>query len=112
MEVIKDTIKNIMQDWAEKKAAFKKENPERWLNAVFTKKAKGHIRFNYFKKGVLAVSVDSSSWLYNLTLQKEALLKKLRLKASAAKDIRFRLGEFNPIRKTISNGTRLSNGVK
>lgn len=94
MEAIKDTIKDLMRNWETRKKLPAGYQPEALLRKVLTKKELGHIKFNYFKKGILNVYVDSSSWLYNLTLQKEALLARLSVKAPAIKDIRFRLGEI------------------
>ena len=49
--------------------------------------------FEKFKNGILNVSVDSSTWLYYLSLQKKELLKKMRGLTDKVKDIRFSLGE-------------------
>ena len=82
-----------MQGIMEKKTGSGHDNPEELLKKALTKKELRHIKFNYFKKGILGVSVDSSSWLYNMTLQKEKLLIKLNRDSTAVKDIIFRLGE-------------------
>jgi len=93
MEVIKDTVKNVLQALE----AQKKESPEdalrSLLKTVFTKKELGHVKFHYFKKGILTINVDSSTWLYYLSLQKEKLLTKMRKKYKTIKDIRLHLGE-------------------
>ena len=48
------------------------------------------------KKSELVVSVDSSSWLYEMTLRKKAILKGLEGKfgKKVIKNIRFRIGEI------------------
>lgn len=94
MEAIKDTVQNVIQAWEDKKRGTSINDPQALLKKALTKKAGEHIKFNYFKKGILNVNVDSSSWLYSLTLQKENLLDKLRKKSPAIKDIRFRIGEI------------------
>ena len=96
MEAIRDTIKNLMQAWDAKLGQPPKDNPEVILKKVLAKKEREHVKLNYFKKGILGVSVDSSTWLYYMSLQKEDLLAKLGKKSSAIKDIRFSLGEINP----------------
>lgn len=67
-------------------------SPERMLRAALAKKDLQHVRFSYFKKGILGIKVDSSSRLYLLSLRKEDLLERLRKKLNGVKDIRFRLG--------------------
>ena len=93
MEAIKDTVLNVMERLAAKKTGSAADEPETWLKKVLTKKELGHIKFNYFKKGVLNLNVDSSSWLYNFNLQKEELLDKLNKHLKGIKDIRFRIGD-------------------
>ena len=93
MEAIKDTIVSVIKG-LEKKIASADDNPEEWLKKVLTKKELGHIKFNYFKKGLLNINVDSSGWLYSLNLQKEKLLEKFKQCSSKVKDVRFRIGEI------------------
>ena len=47
-----------------------------------------HAKCIALRNGVLTVNVDSSVWLYQLSLKKETLLKKVSLK-----NIYFRIGE-------------------
>jgi len=77
----------------EKKSGISADEPQEWLKKVLTKKELGHIKFNYFRKGLLSLNVDSSSWLYSLNLQKESLLEKLKKCSSEIKEIRLRIGE-------------------
>lgn len=95
MQAIKDTVKIVMQGLETKKGAFLKENPEHLLRKVFSKKELAHVRFNYFKKGILSLNVDSSTWLYHLSLQRQTLLAKFGKESSVnIKDVRFYLGEI------------------
>lgn len=59
-------------------------------------KACNHSRPRSLKKGSLVIDVDSSGWLYELTLRKKELLKAVgqRLKGKKLKEIRFRIGEI------------------
>jgi hypothetical protein len=93
MEAVKDIVKNIMQELETKKTK-PRDDPCLLLKKVLTKKELGHIKFNYFRKGILNVSVDSSTWLYHLNLQKKHLLGRLIKESGAVKDIRFRIGEI------------------
>jgi len=94
MESIKDTINNVIKDLQEqRKKASDKNSPEKIFKKNLSKKELAHVKFNYFRKGVLGVKVDSSSWLYYLSLQKEAFLDKLRGNLKEIKDIHFSIGD-------------------
>lgn len=69
-------------------------HPDALLKKVLTKRELAHIKFNYFKKGVLEIKVDSSGWLYSLTLKKDTLLESLRSLSADIKNIRFRMGSI------------------
>jgi len=94
MDAVRDIIKNVMQELETKKTALSRDDPNVLLKKVLTKKELGHIKFNYFRKGVVNVSVDSSTWLYHLNLQKKVLLDKLIKESGSIKDIRFRIGDI------------------
>jgi len=94
MESIKDIVISVVQDLSTRKSGKGNEAPEAWLKKALTKKDFRHIKFHYFRKGILGMHVDSSSRLYSLSLQKEALLNRLKAESSSVQDIRFRLGEI------------------
>jgi len=93
MEAIKDTIQNVMQTWEKKKTS--QHNPEVLLRKIFSARELKHIKFHYLRKGILGIKVESSSWLYHLSLKKEDFIQKLRQKTPEIKDIRFHIGEVN-----------------
>jgi hypothetical protein len=93
VERIKDTIQAVFKDLTAKKGSFSKGSPEDWLKKTLTKRELEHIKFNYFRKGILGVKVDSSSWLYKFNLEKARILAKLRPFSQELKDIHFRIGE-------------------
>ncbi len=96
MEVIKDTVINVIRELSLKKGGDAgRYNPETLLKKALTKKELRHIKFHYFRKGMLGIEVDSSSWLYSLSLKKEKLITKLNAGPSlGVKDIRFIIGEI------------------
>jgi len=94
MEKIKDTIQTVIHSLEGKYKYPDSDDPTQLLKKVLTKKELQHIKFNYFKKGVLGVSVDSSAWLYKLSLEKESLLSQMQKGSAFIKDIRFRIGEI------------------
>ncbi len=93
METIKDTVKNVIQALeVKKKSQLQAGNPQEWMGGLFSKKELRHIKFHYFRQGILGIQVDSSAWLYHLNLKKEDLLMRLDKKDAVVKNIRFRLG--------------------
>jgi len=94
MELLKNTVSQVMAGLSAKKAASLDEGPEQWLKKALTKKELGHIKVKYFNKGILGLSVDSSTWLYALSLKKEDLLGKLKKENPGLKNINLRIGEI------------------
>ena len=95
MEPIKNTLADLMCQLDAKKTVFQDTGPQQWLKKTLTKKELGHIRVKYFSKGILGLSVDSSAWLYILSLKKEELLKELKKENPELKNINFRIGEVS-----------------
>jgi len=91
MDTIKAALSNLMQDLQTKKTQAQ-EDPMGLLKKTLTTKELRHIKLHYLKKGVLSVNVDSSSWLYSLTLRKQDLLAKINKECATIKEIRFRIG--------------------
>jgi len=94
MELLKNTLDNVMCQLGAKKTVFQDTGPQQWLKKALTKKELGHIRVKYFSKGILGLSVDSSAWLYILSLKKEELLKELKKENLELKNINFSIGEI------------------
>ncbi len=95
MKAIKDVVTQLMQTLESRKESASKDNPELLLKKVLSKKEFIHIKFHYFKKGVLSIKVDSSTWLYYMNMHKEKMLSRLNQESSAIHDVRFRLGEVS-----------------
>jgi len=95
MELLKNTVADLMRQLGAKKTVFQDNGPQQWLKKALTKKELGHIRVKYFSKGILGLTVDSSAWLYILSLKKEELLKELKKENPELKDINFRIGEVS-----------------
>ncbi|MCM8761243.1 MAG: DUF721 domain-containing protein, partial [Candidatus Omnitrophica bacterium] len=68
---------------------------EAWRRAAGDDAAK-HSKPTTLKKAVITVSVDSSSWLYELTMRKKEILNKLEkaIPNKKIKDVRFRIGNI------------------
>ena len=94
MEPLKNTLDALMLGLSHKKTSYLDAGPEQWLKKTLTKKELRHIKVKYFSKGVLGLSVNSSAWLYILSLKKEELLKTLQKEAPVVKNINLRIGEI------------------
>lgn len=94
MELLKKTLALVLEELAAKNLHPLDAGPEEWLKKALTKKELGHIKVRYFSKGVLGLNVDSSVWLYMLSLKKTELLTKLQKEYSGLKNINFRIGEI------------------
>jgi len=94
MEKIKETLNTVFRDLLAKKNAGPQDGPDDWLRKTLTKKELGHIKLQYFRKGILGLIVDSSVWLYSLGLKKESLLQQLKGYSKEIKDIRFSIGDL------------------
>jgi len=93
MERIKDTLQSVFKELTAKKGSPGGDAPDDWLKKALTKRDLEHIKFNYFRKGILGVKVDSSSWVYKFTLDRSKILLKLQKCSAEVKDIHFRIGE-------------------
>lgn len=91
MDAIKNVIQDVIQDLSTRKP---QDDPEAWLKKAFTKRELGHIKLGYFKRGIFCVLVDSSAWLYQLSLNKEVIATKLKKISKQITDVRLRLGEM------------------
>ncbi|MFH1398446.1 MAG: hypothetical protein ABIH27_07860 [Candidatus Omnitrophota bacterium] len=94
MQTIKDTVQAVIKGLRDKNQKKAQDDPRAWLKKVLSKKELAHIGFRYFNKGILGLKVDSSSWLYYMSLHKEELLDKLKKNNITIKDVRFWMGEI------------------
>ena len=94
MELLKNTIDEVMRNLSSKKTGSSGADPQEWLKKALTKKELGHIKVKYFSKDVLGLNVDSSAWLYILSLKKEEILDKLKKENPRVKNINLRIGEI------------------
>ena len=87
MEHIKQTLQVVIKDIEQQQCQETKDIFKLFREGLASRERR-HVKCSALKKGVLTVKVDSSAWLYQLSLKKEEFLNKLGLK-----DIRFRIGE-------------------
>ncbi len=92
MEAIKHTVSAVLAQLTAEHGKALEDGPAAWLAKVFTKKELEHVRFQYYRKGVVGLTADSSTWLYHLNIRKEELLVRFRRVAPEIKEMRVRLG--------------------
>lgn len=88
-------VKNVIENLSGKGRISEEEIAQIWREAVGEKMAR-HTRPVSIRKSVLLVNVDGSGWLYELTVKKRDILKKLegKFKGKQLKGLRFRIGEI------------------
>ena len=92
---LKDVVKKVIEDLSSTEGFKKKDILKEWPRLVGGK-AKRHTKPISIRRGRLVVNVDESSWLYELNLNKENILKKIneRFGEAELKEIRFRIGDI------------------
>lgn len=87
---VQEALKRLVKD----KVLTEEGVREAWEKAAGKKMAQ-HSRPASFRGGRLIVEVGASSWLYELTLEKKAILKRLggKFAGKKIKNIQFRIGE-------------------
>lgn len=93
MESIKEVLQNVFLNLEAGDKKISSDDIGGILKKIIAKKAVKHVKLYNFRKGILSIKVDSSTWLYYLNLQKRDLLAKLREKSETVKDIHFSLGD-------------------
>ena len=91
---LEDVLKDIISGISKKGGLTEEDVDSAWERAVGEKAAK-HSKPCTLKGSRLIVSVDGSSWLYELTVKKKEILKKINevLKGNKIKEITFRIGD-------------------
>ena len=91
-EVIRSVIGSL-----ERKTKFTQEDVLGFWRQAAGEKAAKHSRPVSLRRKVLAVRVDGSAWLYELSQRKREIFKSLRksLGRESIKEIRFKTGELD-----------------
>lgn len=88
-------LKDVIRDLSGSQRFGEEEIAGVWAEAVGEAAAK-HSKPVSFRKATVVVNVDASGWLYELTVRKKEILKKLDelLRGKKIRDIRLRIGEI------------------
>jgi predicted nucleic acid-binding Zn ribbon protein len=95
-EGIGGIISQVIKKLDTKTHGSRQEIVEAWQKAV-EPRAASHTRPVAIKKNILTIEVDSSTWLYFLSLKKKNIMENMKKALSKGKieDIRFRIGEIS-----------------
>ncbi|OIO33882.1 MAG: hypothetical protein AUJ70_02345 [Candidatus Omnitrophica bacterium CG1_02_40_15] len=93
---IRNIINQVIKKLDTKTHGQQGEVIQAWQNAI-EPKAIAHTKPVAIKKNILTIEVDSSTWLYMLSLKKKNTLARVQkdLGKEKIKDIRFRMGEIS-----------------
>ena len=92
---IGNIISHVIKKLNKKTHGQRGEIVQAWQNAI-EPKAIAHTKPVAIKKNILTIEVDSSTWLYFLSLKKKNILESMKkiLGKGKIEDIRFRMGEI------------------
>ena len=96
---IEHIVEGLLNRWETSKVGKGNDVREAWGEAA-GEETKGHTQPISFKKGILLIAVENSTWLYKLTLEKRKITEKFNdvyKGKQKVQDIRFRVGtiEYN-----------------
>ena len=96
LDPIKDVVDGIVKGWKRESTSFTQDEILKVWEKAAGKRLAGHSRPVSFKTKRLIVNVDSSPWLYELTLQRPKILTRLKksFKKKPVTELQFRIGEI------------------
>ena len=92
MNTIKDILQQVIGDLSLNKPDDQTKIQRIWQNTIDERTAQHSVLAN-FSDGILTVAVDSSSWLFQMNLQKKKILEQLQDEMPEIKNIQFKIGK-------------------
>ena len=92
MDQIKGPLDSLLKQL---KSRVREIDPEQVVAECFPAKEAEHLRYRSLAKGVLRISVDSSTWLYYFNLHKKRLMEAVTARLPEVKEIVFSIGDIN-----------------
>jgi hypothetical protein len=92
MEKLGETVKQVLDDLSRKRGNDGAPSIQERFSSLLTAKEKEHASAMYFRKGILGVTVDSSSWMYYFITRKKDLLSGMSGHLKGLNDIKFTVG--------------------
>ena len=93
-DLIKDILPQVIEKLSSGNPEWQNELNRAWQAAMDSKALK-HCRLAGFRKGRLLVNVDSPAWLFQLSLKKPGLLRRLQKGFPDLAAISFKIGKIN-----------------
>jgi hypothetical protein len=92
MEKLADALKQVLDELADKRAREGACSVQERFAEILTEREREHAQAAFLRKGILGVTVDSSSWLYYFTTRKAKLIEALLPHISGLREIKFSVG--------------------
>ena len=92
MNTIKDIIPQVIEQLSLRQPDHQMKIQRIWQNIIDERMA-AHSALDHFTQGILTVSVDSSSWLFQMNLNKRKILERLQEEMPDVKNIQFKIGK-------------------
>lgn len=92
MESIKDILPQVFEQLTERIPQTQTKIQRIWQNVIDAKMAQHSVLLD-FTDGILTVAVDSSSWLYQMNLNKRKILTQLQDEIPQMQNIQFKIGK-------------------
>ena len=89
---IEEIVKTIIKNTCDKQEESKENLEEAWEQAA-GKTAIAHTTLTAFKKNILTVAVNNSSWMYQLSINKTKIEKIISQRLKKQIQIKLRVGE-------------------
>lgn len=93
---IKDVIKGVIKTWSGESGRFNQDQILKVWRKVVGRTLAKHSKPASFRSSRLIVNVDSSGYLYELTIKRAQILRKLKkkFKKKPLEELQFRIGEL------------------
>ena len=92
MDKIKDIVHDVLEKISSKKPGEQIQLQETWKRMV-GEGGQRHAAIHGFRDGVLSIHVDSSIWLFQMSLKKKTFLNELQKKNPDIKQVVFKIGK-------------------
>ena len=92
MNTIKDIIPQVIEQLSLRQPDSQMKIHRIWQNIV-DERMSTHSALVNFNQGILSVCVDSSSWLFQMNLNKRRILERLQEEMPEVKNIQFKIGK-------------------
>ena len=89
---IEDIVKAIIKNTFDKQEESKENLEAAWEQAA-GKNATAHTKLTAFKKNILTIEVNNSSWMYQLNIKKTKIEKMISERLKKPIQIKLRVGE-------------------